>query len=357
MPNPFFYGGRIENPDDFIGRKAELRRIFSALETNHTGQVQHYSIVAPRRMGKSSLLYHVTQIFPAYLQNPEKYRFVYLNLDDARCHTRPGLLSHILDRLKIAHPRRPSLVDFQERIERAQKREHFWPVLCLDEFEHLTRRKDEFPDEFFDAWRTMGSNNHLSFLTASKATLKQLAEQDGLTSPFFSIFQILELGEFSGAEARDLLARGRTCDRPFNTYEIAQVLKLAGRHPAKLQIAASELYLAKENGGAADARVWQRAYQRQVEYIFGKQPAPRSKALNWLRSGWHAFDGGVLVPLGRWALELLKRENVSTATARITGLLSSQRSARCFWAFSAWMTCKPGSVIRVCTVNPGDCKP
>ena len=55
MSNPFYYGGRVE-PDQFVGRQSELRRIFAALEIAHTGQMQSVSVVGPRRIGKSSLL-------------------------------------------------------------------------------------------------------------------------------------------------------------------------------------------------------------------------------------------------------------------------------------------------------------
>ena len=71
MSNPFFYGGRITDPAQFVGREAELRRIFAALETAHEGQAQHISVLGPRRMGKSSLLLHVTQTYQQRLRHPE----------------------------------------------------------------------------------------------------------------------------------------------------------------------------------------------------------------------------------------------------------------------------------------------
>ena len=70
MPNPFYFGGYIRDPDQFVGRKAILRNIFSALETVHTGQIQSVSIVGPRRIGRSSLLYQATQQYGRYLQIP-----------------------------------------------------------------------------------------------------------------------------------------------------------------------------------------------------------------------------------------------------------------------------------------------
>jgi AAA+ ATPase superfamily predicted ATPase len=75
MPNPFFYGGRIADPQFFVGREAELRKIFSAIDKTHTGQAQPVSVVGPRRIGKASLLYHLTQVYPRYLQQAQAYRF------------------------------------------------------------------------------------------------------------------------------------------------------------------------------------------------------------------------------------------------------------------------------------------
>src|SRR5437763_1132862 len=87
MPNPFYYGGHITNPYQFIGRKAELRRIFAALEIAHTGQMQSLSIIGPRRIGKSSLLYYLIQAYARYLLSPASYRIAYISLQDADCKT------------------------------------------------------------------------------------------------------------------------------------------------------------------------------------------------------------------------------------------------------------------------------
>jgi hypothetical protein len=164
MSNPFFYGPRITDPGQFVGREAELRRIFTALETAHEGQAQHISVVGPRRMGKSSLLFHVTQIYQRRLSHPEKYRFACIDLDDARCHSLPRLLHCILQSLDLPHPARPTLEQFQDALAKLHEKQGVVPVLCLDEFEHLTQRKAEFPDAFFEAWRSLGSNSREAIL-------------------------------------------------------------------------------------------------------------------------------------------------------------------------------------------------
>ncbi len=87
MPNPFFFGGHVTDPDQFVGRKAELRRIASLLETAHTGQMQSVSIVGERRIGKSSLLFHLKQTYPQWLSQPACYCFAYIDLQSARHDT------------------------------------------------------------------------------------------------------------------------------------------------------------------------------------------------------------------------------------------------------------------------------
>jgi hypothetical protein len=264
MPNPFFYGGRIQ-PANFIGREAELRRIFAALEIAYSEQIQSISIVGPRRSGKSSLLYYVTQIYRKSLSQPEKYRFVYIDLDDPRCHTLGGLLLFILNELgsnlfssSLNHPSLrnlpendqikvpyPNLVDFQRIIDTLTHEQNLYIVLCLDEFEHLIKRKSEFPDEVFETWRSMANSGRVAFLTASQTPLSDLTRQGNLTSPFYNIFQPIYLDNFTKTEALSLLDRGKKCDRPFTEEECDSILRLVGTNPAMLQMASSLLYEAK----------------------------------------------------------------------------------------------------------------
>ncbi len=98
MPNPFYYGGHV-NPDQFVGRRAELQRIFAGLEVAHTGQMQSFSVVSPRRIGKLSLLFYIANKFAAHMAQAECYRFGYFELSDAHCRALDGLLDGILKQL------------------------------------------------------------------------------------------------------------------------------------------------------------------------------------------------------------------------------------------------------------------
>lgn len=320
MSNPFYYGGRVE-PDQFVGRQSELRRIFAALEVANTGQMQSLSVVGPRRIGKSSLLWYVTQRYDTFLQDATKYCFAYLDLQDARCHTLAGLLGQMTTQLgirgRIGHL---SLVTFQDTIIAFQQ-DGILPVICLDEFEELVERHAAFPADLYDAWRSLMNRHALAFITASKAPLHELATAAKYTSPFFNVFTSIRLGELTDSEARQLIARGARCAHPFTPKEQEQLLRLAGRHPYKLQLAGSLLYLAKAQGGPVRWSRLRQDFDHQCEQAGLATPwrktmgARLSAAISWL----------VVTPptwLGRAMLEgvlRLKKDDVSQTTAWMFG--------------------------------------
>jgi AAA+ ATPase superfamily predicted ATPase len=57
MVNPFSVRYVIKEAEAFYGRSAELTDLFTRLSA-----MQSCSVVGPRRIGKSSLLYHLTQV-------------------------------------------------------------------------------------------------------------------------------------------------------------------------------------------------------------------------------------------------------------------------------------------------------
>ncbi|MCI0396663.1 MAG: ATP-binding protein [Chloroflexi bacterium] len=298
MPDPFYCCNRITDPQYFVGRQAELARIFTALETAHAGQLQSVSIVGPRRTGRSSLLYHLTQSYPQRLQQPERYVFCCVDLLSGRYMTRHALLQGLLAGLCQALP--PSarrleaqwqeagrqqdltLDAFEEAIRLAAGQEGFYPVLCLDEFEQLVKYPEAFPRQLFDSWRSLINGGQAAFVITSTRPLYELAEEEKVTSPFFNIFsEFIPLGELTEAEAYRLVERGRHCDRPFNDEDIQRALKWAGRHPLKLQQAGRAIYNAKQQPAANWRRV-HRAYQATLRQTFGRRTR-REQAGRFLR--------------------------------------------------------------------------
>ena len=95
MHSPFTIGPMIQNPAEFVGRTAELQFLLTRLRS-----LQSCSVVGERRIGKSSLLYHLHQTGAARLSEElgeTSYRFVYVELADAAAQTVVDFLRTVLD--------------------------------------------------------------------------------------------------------------------------------------------------------------------------------------------------------------------------------------------------------------------
>jgi uncharacterized protein len=175
MHNPFTIGSMIQNPAEFVGRTAELQFLLTRLRS-----LQSCSVVGERRIGKSSLLYHLHQTGAARLGDAS-YRFVYLELTDAAAQTVVDFLRTVLDAVQcppevieaaIKDDNKPSrnLTAFDQAIKaRAEAGERL--VLCLDEFEALFENPAEFNNAFFNHLRTMVNHRRLALVTASRQPL------------------------------------------------------------------------------------------------------------------------------------------------------------------------------------------
>lgn len=308
MPNPFAYGACVTDPSRFVGRTNELRRIFEALDTAHTGQLQSVSVVGSRRIGKSSLLYHLRQTFKQKLAQPERYVFAYVDLEAGRysdlnsllknilsdlCEALPSSANGLQDHLKnAASQAQISLGDFEGGVQKFHAF-NLYPILCLDEFEQLSKHPDKFPDLLYDSWRSLMNGSYLALVIASARPLPTLAQSQSLTSPFFNIFSdSVELGELTASEAYELISWGKTCDKPFTENECEWAIKKTAHHPYKIQLAGSLIYNAKPNVDWGEVEKQFEAQWHKVE--------PRSKGLiEWINDLIRALGGAVNVLLNR----------------------------------------------------------
>jgi hypothetical protein len=123
-PNPFTNRDPVTNPEDFFGRKDEIATILSRLQS-----LQCVSIVGERRIGKSSLLYHLSQTGTERLDD-ERYRFAYCSLQDMHYQTLPGFCTTILKRLGMegdaiapTQSAAENLIAFTDLLEAASERD------------------------------------------------------------------------------------------------------------------------------------------------------------------------------------------------------------------------------------------
>ncbi len=76
--NPFTFGNPIKDPTRFHGRQAEIRQIVNRLLSSAH---ESTSIVGERRIGKTSLLYHLANpgVSTQLGLTPDKFCLVYLD--------------------------------------------------------------------------------------------------------------------------------------------------------------------------------------------------------------------------------------------------------------------------------------
>ncbi|MDX2043410.1 MAG: ATP-binding protein [Acidobacteriota bacterium] len=239
MHNPFTIGSMIQNSAEFVGRTAELQFLLTRLRS-----LQSCSVVGERRIGKSSLLYHLHQTGAARLSEElgeAGFRFVYVELADAAAQTVVDFLRTVLDAVQcptdgIKDDNKPSrnLTAFDQAIKaRAEAGERL--VLCLDEFEALFENPAEFNNAFFNHLRTMVNHRRLALVTASRQPLEIYSLEKRLTSPFFNVLSITALGDFTEAEALQFLALHHPHVN-FTEDELRFINSWLDPHPLKLQI-------------------------------------------------------------------------------------------------------------------------
>ncbi|HMV51944.1 MAG TPA: AAA-like domain-containing protein [Blastocatellia bacterium] len=234
-PNPFTNRGPVTNSEDFFGRKDELATILTRLHS-----MQCASVVGERRIGKSSLLYHLAQTGAEQLDD-RRYRFLYCSLQDAHYQTLQGFCSTILRRLNLeADAIQPNqspnaaLIAFTDLLESlAACGERV--ILCLDEFEETFKRPAEFGNGFFEHLRSQLELGKFVFVTASREPLQKLKLDGKLTSPFDNIFTKVELGDFTDEEAAEFIAY-YDAQVQFTDAENRFIASYFELHPLRLRI-------------------------------------------------------------------------------------------------------------------------
>ncbi|RMF43949.1 MAG: serine/threonine protein kinase [Anaerolineae bacterium] len=250
MSNPYLARGPLRQPEMFFGRTRALQEISAFVRAN-----QSISLVGPRKIGKTSLLYHLQRpVTRKAYDVPDSLVMVYLDcevlgdlehnaifaqfaaetqmaLEDAALEPEPTL-EQVLER--------PSRLTWESAVRRLNRR-GLQLLLILDEFERLSTNT-HLDVNFFNALRSAAGRYQLAYLTASAHPLIALTyaerSQDILSSPFFNIFAPLFLGLLEEEEARALIqqpseAAGAPIPEECGTF----IYNLVGGHPFGLQIA------------------------------------------------------------------------------------------------------------------------
>ena len=232
--NPYTWRTTIRDASAFVGRAAQL-----ALLANLVATSQSCSVVGPRRIGKSSLLYHFAHTASADLPQV----VAYLDLEELAGAGPDDFYALAIERLMRAGRGRPdadpardgTAAGFRRWLARITEAGVRLGLGC-DEFEMLSRNA-RFDPDFFAYLRGLCSNYNLALVTSSRVSLFELCHQGNLqSSQFWNIFVPLPLGVLTEAEARTLVAQPfARAQVPLDVPTQAFALNLAGRHPFFLQ--------------------------------------------------------------------------------------------------------------------------
>ena len=236
----------IRSLDGFYGRQREIDRIMSRIGADTP---QSVAVVGERRVGKSSLLWHVSQqeIYRRHLEEPDRYLFVYLDFQGQQHLDMTGFCGALGERLREAAGDQVALLRARDptglqeqagRLEVAGLR----LVFLFDEFETVTRN-EAFGGEFFGFLRSLANTHPVAFVTASRRELQALCHTREISeSPFFNIFSCVRLGPMVASEVTRMI-REPSADAgvPLEPHE-AEIRDLGGRLPFFVQVACSAAF-------------------------------------------------------------------------------------------------------------------
>jgi hypothetical protein len=259
----------------FWGRQRELRLLSSYLLDSD--QPQSCAIVGPASIGKTSLLCHLLKrheaalaqrislpaVHAERLQRTIEISLPMSDLTAARVDRfYQRLLAEMRRRLAalaaqgqpaLALPSRAEVSDPMAPLERfrdlldnacaAGYRFHF----VLDDFAAVTQNPGAFDETFFTQLRSCAQHYTVAWVIASDRPLLDLwSDGDVASSPFFGALRPISLGLLRDEEAEALLEEtARRSGRAFTPEECTALRRLAGPHPAFLQLAGWHFYEAR----------------------------------------------------------------------------------------------------------------
>lgn len=304
--NPYFHRGPIKDHRYFYGRKAEIRRAFHLLRNG-----QCISIIGPRRVGKTSLLFHICapttrrkfglsrqhlfvyvdgQVL-GHLKQNAFYHWVWAKLLEAG---ETEIQKSMEDYYRAFLPQKvDSFEAFQKGIQTLAQ-DGFSVVFLFDEFEIIATNQD-LDHAFFSRLRSLAQEYNVAYVTFSQMSLDKITchDQSVLNSPFFTNFASLSLGFMKRAEADDVIrgpVQKTDGDDFYTSADMSFLYDVAGLHPFFLQVACYYLFERKIERGSLIAEDYLSVQQQYVEdverhfqYIWNHLTEEEKKAA-WLAS-------------------------------------------------------------------------
>jgi len=255
--NPFLFGRSAQCKKEFVGRKEIIDKILSRIKKK-----QSCSIVAERRLGKTSLLKHIGhncfrdrlkselgEVIVVYVDfelypdlTAEEFWRVLIEetASQAQSLNRANNIIGLLSK--------PESTYFSEyrkfAVECAEAKTNI--LFLFDEFEYVPD-SDGLDLSFFGKLRGLLSTAPISCIIATRkplSDLDKLASTDCVVrSPFFNFFQNFTLTLFDNVEAQALISSSLAeTDIVFDSDDLRFLYELTGYHPFFLQMASYYLF-------------------------------------------------------------------------------------------------------------------
>ncbi len=237
--SPFRIGGIIKQKDLFWGRKREMQLLIDRVRKKEST-----SIVGPRRIGKSSLGFQVYQYGKENLSND--FALVWVDGQSSKNSYLDGFLNTISKEIALGYvsdeDRIECLVNFEEAVESFGK----IPVILINEFDMFTSetRSVEYDLAFYNTLRVLAEQGLLVLILIARDPIRELCKEVlGISSPFYNIFETINLIQFNDNEANEFLLHHN--NHGFITKKGIRFIKRSiydYRHPLILQIACDSVY-------------------------------------------------------------------------------------------------------------------
>ncbi|RMG40591.1 MAG: ATP-binding protein [Methanobacteriota archaeon] len=235
MLNPYTWRTVVRDPDMFYGREKELSEVASRLCGNIPLNI---SVIGPRRIGKSSMLWHISRssskVLPANIY--ERFVFLYLDFQEVGTLSIDRILAWILQKLvgetAFSGRNESDLKDLLREKLADLEQERKYLVLVFDEFDSAVRYMSA---ETLDYLRALAKYN-VAYIVATKQPLSEICITLE-SSPFSNIFTVLPIGLLPWPEAYNLVVEPSSqYGVDFTDTDIDFILNIAGCHPFLLQI-------------------------------------------------------------------------------------------------------------------------
>jgi two-component system response regulator AtoC len=233
---------------------------------------QSISIVGERRVGKSSLLWHLScdEVRTRYLDDPESYIFLYIDFQGQRHLDLEGFS-------RLFHRQLAEAVDGRVELSEASNLAELEACVqqlataglrlvgLFDEFETVTG-SDAFGAEFFGFLRSLANSYPVAYVTASRRDLRSLCRSQEISeSPFFNIFAQVSLGPLEPEEAQRLICEPSAAAGVSLAEHAEELRALGGYLPLFLQMACSAAFECRLEDDGYDAGRVERRFREEAD--------------------------------------------------------------------------------------------